>query len=125
MNERLQKLQKVTKKVTPRNPYFTVFYYNCNFVTYKRYTLIRKVTVLRDHLKGGICQKKGYKVTKFRNALKYGFRKQQFCNLPKSYNTAPSANIGKYCLGIFIQKVTLKRKVTDLVIFGGETYSIQ
>ncbi len=122
MSEKVTKLQKVTKKLHLWRQYFTILYYNCNFVTYIYDTIDKKHLIFHDLSRGCVCRKKSYKVTKIKNALKYGFRNQHICNFAKSYKIAPLANIGKYRVRHFYQKVTQLIKVTKSLIIGGDRY---
>lgn len=122
MNEKVTKLQKVTKKLHFWNQYITIYYYNCNFVTYINYTPKKKIGSFMIILRGGICRKKSYKVTKSKKATKYGFQKQQICNLVKSYKNSYLTDIGIHWFSHFYRKVTFKSEVINSIIIGGVRY---
>ena len=120
--ETLPTLPKPYQNLTSKIQYFTILFNKGKVVRYIHVPLYVTLGII---LGGRYVEKNLTSLPIPKNALKYGFRQHKKGKVPKPYRKRPFANVGKYCLGIFIQNLTFKFFLTESVISGGDKYSFE
>ena len=120
--ETLPTLPKPYQNLTSEIQYFTILFNKGKVV---RYIHVLLYVTSGIFLGGRYVEKNLTSLPVLTEALKYWICQLKNGKMPKPYRKRPFANIGKYCLGIFIQNLSFKFFLTFPVIFGGEMYSFE
>ena len=120
--ETLPTLPKPYQNLTSEIQYFTILFNKGKEVRYIHVPLYVTLGIISW---GRYVEKNLTSLPVLTEALKYWICQLKNCKVPKPYRKRHFADIGKYCLGIFIQNLSFKFCLTESVISGGETYSFE